>query len=503
VHRAQAYFDRPFKQAYVHISAPHMYATVLEALELTPGMSFLNVGSGSGYLSCLAACLLGDCGLSHGIDVNSSVVAHSERCCKVWFEGLVRKREQGEQVPKVSKEGVSFVHGNCFHLDIASSVHTCRYDRIYVGAGCPEARKEFFFSLLADDGILVASINERNELIQVRRRHRHIFTETVISNVIFAPLVEPTEELDITASRPLTFPMLQMRRQRSGTMSSVTTNASTISSVLDAASSARRRSSSVGGETDNSEEQSALLSSLSSSPPSNTISLSASPLTSLLTEASLSSLLRTTHIPNTHLGFSMSMLSTTPPQTSAIASAQNPFVSPYAAGAASTASAGSPRAPDTSRSTVDTGRSAVDGVMQVVPDTGRSASDAVPSTPGTARSAASAGIGVMHSASTVSSGESSYHSPRVVPVRLPPVLWAPTTSRHAQFPQTFKRAVITLLMASRRPVTYVQVPSPNSSSSSAMITKRCLCGAVPMHIWVLIISYAPRYALLAHCSVFA
>ena len=57
--RMEAYADRPFKQGYVHISAPHMYATVLEQLELQPGHSFLNIGSGSGYFSCLVACMLG------------------------------------------------------------------------------------------------------------------------------------------------------------------------------------------------------------------------------------------------------------------------------------------------------------------------------------------------------------------------------------------------------------------------------------------------------------
>jgi protein-L-isoaspartate O-methyltransferase len=157
-------------------------------------MSFLNVGSGSGYLSCLAACLLGDCGLSHGIDCNLEVVRHSEACCKLWFENIVRRREEGElDVPLVTREGVSFVHGNCFQLDVGGAASACRYDRIYVGAGCPEHRKHFFYSLLVEGGIMVASINERRELIQIRRRFRNIFTETSISSVIFAPLIEPPE----------------------------------------------------------------------------------------------------------------------------------------------------------------------------------------------------------------------------------------------------------------------------------------------------------------------
>lgn len=180
----QAYLDRPFKQQFIHISAPHMYATVLEALEISEGMAFLNIGSGSGYLSCLAACLLGESGLSHGIDVSRAVVEHSEKCCKTWFNNLLQRREHGElNVPAVNPEGVSFVSGNCFNIDVERAVSSCRYDRIYVGAGCPEARKEFFLSLLADDGVMVASINEKSELIKIRRTHRNMYSESHISQV--------------------------------------------------------------------------------------------------------------------------------------------------------------------------------------------------------------------------------------------------------------------------------------------------------------------------------
>ena len=68
--KQQCYNDRPFKNSLVHLSAPHMYCTILDTLSLQHGQSFLNVGSGSGYLSCLASCCLGEGGLSHGIEIS-------------------------------------------------------------------------------------------------------------------------------------------------------------------------------------------------------------------------------------------------------------------------------------------------------------------------------------------------------------------------------------------------------------------------------------------------
>lgn len=56
-----AHADQPIKDDNIHISAPHIYGAVMEALELPKdsSLTFLNAGSGTGYLTCIAASILG------------------------------------------------------------------------------------------------------------------------------------------------------------------------------------------------------------------------------------------------------------------------------------------------------------------------------------------------------------------------------------------------------------------------------------------------------------
>lgn len=209
--RQLAYLDRPYKRGPLHLSAPHMYATVLEALDLQRGQAFLNVGSGSGYLNCMASFLLGPEGISHGIEISPSIVQHSRKCVTEWetkVHSLCDKSSflEGKRNNNRNKiiSTICVIEGNCFDLDVEFSRNACLYDRIYVGAGCPDEKKDFFYSLLADNGIMVLPILEKNEMVCIKKLCGKVFCQTHISHVHFAPLLEvPTRGgRSLNTSRP-------------------------------------------------------------------------------------------------------------------------------------------------------------------------------------------------------------------------------------------------------------------------------------------------------------
>ena len=66
--------DRPLPQS----SSPEVVAHVLAALETTPGMAVLEVGTGSGYSAALLSYLVGDAGRVVSIDVDPVLTARAE-----------------------------------------------------------------------------------------------------------------------------------------------------------------------------------------------------------------------------------------------------------------------------------------------------------------------------------------------------------------------------------------------------------------------------------------
>lgn len=169
-----AYADMPLRHGKFHQSAPHIYARALEALfPLKPGMSFLNIGSGTGYFSSLVHHLTGDVSVNDGIDIWQESVTHAQERCK-----------------KLGKKGLEFSLGNVYQLD----VNLCmRYDRIYIGA-CATQQARYLYELLELGGVLVAPFqvgHSQQQLQRVTRQTESHFKVEVLNSVHFACLVEP------------------------------------------------------------------------------------------------------------------------------------------------------------------------------------------------------------------------------------------------------------------------------------------------------------------------
>jgi len=173
-----AYRDNPVRIGNLHLSAPHMYATALESLEMGLGLSFLNIGSGTGYMSTVMALLAGKNAVHHAIEVHQNMYEYSIERSKAFASSC----DTGEH----GIAHVEFCHGNVFDLDLGATI---KYDRIYIGAGCPANYQNHLADLLATGGILVGPFDD--ELLKIQRLTDDLdgFTVERIAGVCFAPLV--------------------------------------------------------------------------------------------------------------------------------------------------------------------------------------------------------------------------------------------------------------------------------------------------------------------------
>ncbi|CAH0718689.1 unnamed protein product, partial [Brenthis ino] len=179
--RDQAYKDLAWRNGPLHMSSPCIYSEVMEGLELSPGLSFLNIGSGTGYLSTLAGLILGTSGISHGVEVHPAVVEYAVTKIGQFIENSPVLDDFDFCEPK-------FYHGNGLCLTPLTS----GYDRVYCGAGCPAEYQNYFKRLIKVGGILVMPLNDT--LLQIRRVEDNKWTSRSLLNVSFATLRLPSRE---------------------------------------------------------------------------------------------------------------------------------------------------------------------------------------------------------------------------------------------------------------------------------------------------------------------
>ncbi|XP_034027991.1 protein-L-isoaspartate O-methyltransferase domain-containing protein 2 [Thalassophryne amazonica] len=190
-YRDNAYKDLAWRHGNIHLSAPCIYSEVMEALDLHPGLSFLNLGSGTGYLSTMVGLILGPFGVNHGIELHTDVIEYA-------YQKLDSFIKTSDSFDKFEFCEPSFVAGNCLEIPPESRL----YDRVYCGAGVQKEHEDYMKNLLKMGGILVMPLEEK--LTKITRTGPNSWETKKIISVSFAPLVLPKHN---TNGKPKTTPL--------------------------------------------------------------------------------------------------------------------------------------------------------------------------------------------------------------------------------------------------------------------------------------------------------
>ncbi|XP_072898654.1 protein-L-isoaspartate O-methyltransferase domain-containing protein 1 [Hemitrygon akajei] len=177
-YRDNAYKDLAWKHGNIHLSAPCIYSEVMEALKLKPGLSFLNLGSGTGYLSTMVGLILGPFGINHGVEIHADVVDYAREK----LDNFIKKSDSFDKFEFCEPV---FVVGNC--IDVMSD--NLQYDRVYCGAGVQKDHENYMKIFLKVGGILVMPMED--QLTQIIRTGQNTWETKNILAVSFAPLIQP------------------------------------------------------------------------------------------------------------------------------------------------------------------------------------------------------------------------------------------------------------------------------------------------------------------------
>ncbi|GFY57437.1 protein-L-isoaspartate O-methyltransferase domain-containing protein 2 [Trichonephila inaurata madagascariensis] len=181
--KQNAYKDIAWRMGNLHLSAPCVYSVVMEALKLRAGLSFLNLGSGSGYLSTMAGLVLGPYGTNHGIELYGEIVDFA-------YERLDDFLKHSNAVDEYEFCEPTFMVGNCLTLD-----SSLQYDRVYCGASCPAEYEPYIKNLVKVGGILIMPLNEK--LLKITRITENKWHTVKVLSVSFAPLISPPSSKEL------------------------------------------------------------------------------------------------------------------------------------------------------------------------------------------------------------------------------------------------------------------------------------------------------------------
>lgn len=164
----QAYDDRPLDIGHGQtISAPHMVAIMVEALDIHKGQKILEIGAGSGYHAAIVSRLVGDQGEVYSI----------ER-----LPALAKLAQQHLNDAQISNVSVVIGDGSVGLKEYAS------YDRIYVTCSAPSTPKILFDQLNETGKLLIPVGGMMAQLLLFEKKGDEIFRRD-LGGCAFVPLV--------------------------------------------------------------------------------------------------------------------------------------------------------------------------------------------------------------------------------------------------------------------------------------------------------------------------
>ena len=180
---------------------PSVVASALEALDLAPGASFLDVGCGSGYVTALAAVMAGPGGAVHGIECMSSRLEAARANMRRLRERvpaashLVSAAGPSPATAASAAEALAGAALSLSNVLIPECTDGRLYDALYCDTSIGEEDLPSFLSLLRSGGRAVVVLGE--ELLLLTRGpsgEAHDFARASLCKVSgdFGELEDPT-----------------------------------------------------------------------------------------------------------------------------------------------------------------------------------------------------------------------------------------------------------------------------------------------------------------------